>query len=124
MARRGGPRKGAGRPAKDKTPPVGDKSFADRVLKLVHGKRPHPDVSDPEKACRCEGCDWWDMYWAKDNDARIRLRIWLYDKRDGKAVQTVNHVHDKPIDLNVSLSLGERMRISMEKAEQRVGKRG
>jgi hypothetical protein len=46
----------------------------------------------------------------KDNDARIRLRIWLYDKRDGKAIQTVNHVHDKPIDMNVSISMAEVVR--------------
>jgi hypothetical protein len=116
---RGGARPGAGAKKKVVAPPVGDKNFCARILEIVHGKRPHPDQD-----CRCEGCDWWDLYWAKDNDARIRLRVWLYDKRDGKAMQTVNHVHDKPIDMNVSLSLGERMRSAMEKAEKRVSKRG
>jgi hypothetical protein len=35
-------------------------------------------------------------------------------------MQSVNHIHDKPIDLNVTHSLGERMMEAMAKAEKRL----
>jgi len=58
------------------------------------------------------------------DDAGVResldLRRWLYDKVSGKAMQTVNHLHDKPIEHNVTLTLSERFRVAMQKAEQRV----
>ena len=50
----------------------------------------------------------------------LDVRKYLYDKRDGKSVQTVNHIHDKPIDLNVTHTLGERMLSAMAKAEKRL----
>ncbi len=63
----------------------------------------------------------WRRFWdSMDQRVALECRRWLYDKADGKAVQTVNHLHDKPIDVNMKLSLGEGMRIAMEKAEQRV----
>lgn len=46
----------------------------------------------------------------------LELRKWLYDKADGKAIQTVNHVHDKPIEMNVTVSLAE----AIQKARKRV----
>lgn len=49
------------------------------------------------------------------------VRKWMYDKADGKAVQTINHVHDKPLQVQATLTLGEGMKLAMEKAEQRVG---
>ena len=53
----------------------------------------------------------------------LDLRKYLYDKRDGKAVHTVNHLHDKPLEMTVTHTLSERMRIAMEKAEKRVSGR-
>lgn len=49
---------------------------------------------------------------------------YLDDRDLGRPVDTVNHLHDKPIDVNMKLSLGEGMRVAMEKAEQRVRSRG
>jgi len=48
---------------------------------------------------------------------------YLEDRAYGRPVDTVNHLHDKPIDMNVKLSLGEGMKLAMEKAEERVSKR-
>jgi hypothetical protein len=45
---------------------------------------------------------------------------YLENRSLGNCVDTVNHLHDKPLEMNVQLSLGEGMRIAMEKAEQRV----
>lgn len=47
----------------------------------------------------------------------------FWEKRDGKAMHTVNHLHDKPVQHEVTLSLGEGMKLAMEKAEQRVSSR-
>lgn len=64
----------------------------------------------------------WRRFWDSVNQAiALDVRLKLYDKADGKAVQTINHVHDKPLEMNVNLKLNERFKIAMEKAEQRVG---
>jgi len=48
------------------------------------------------------------------------LLRYLEDRAYGRPVDTVNHLHDKPVDLNVTLSLGEGMKLAMQKAEERV----
>jgi hypothetical protein len=54
----------------------------------------------------------------------LRHALEYLDDRDlGRPVDTVNHLHDKPIDLNVSLSLGEGMKLAMQKAEERLRKK-
>lgn len=66
----------------------------------------------------------WRRFWDSLNQGvALDVRRWLYDKADGKAVQTINHVHNKPLEMNVNLSLSDRFRIAMEKAEQRVSGR-
>jgi hypothetical protein len=45
---------------------------------------------------------------------------YLEDRAFGKPVDTINHLHDKPVELHATLTLGEGMRIAMEKADQRV----
>ena len=58
------------------------------------------------------------------NTADLRNALEYLDDRDlGTCVDTVNHLHDKPIDLNVALSLGEGMKLAMEKADKRVSDR-
>jgi len=55
------------------------------------------------------------------NTADLRQALQYLDDRDlGKPIDTVNHLHDKPIDLNMTLSLGEGMKVAMQKAEERV----
>jgi hypothetical protein len=61
----------------------------------------------------------WALLWFAVRTA-LETRKYLYDKAKGKAVITVNHLHDKPIEHNVTYTLGERFRIAMEKAEKRV----
>lgn len=52
------------------------------------------------------------------------LLRYLEDRAYGRPMDTVNHLHDKPLEVNATLTLGEGMRIAMEKAEARVSKRG
>ena len=66
----------------------------------------------------------WRRFWDSMNQAvALEVRKWLYDKADGKAVQTVNHVHDKPLEHNVNHTISDRFRIAMQKAEDRVRNR-
>ena len=48
------------------------------------------------------------------------LLRYLEDRAYGRPVDTVNHLHDKPLEMNVTHNLSERFRIAMEKAEKRV----
>lgn len=58
------------------------------------------------------------------NTADLRNALEYLDNRDlGTCVDTVNHLHDKPIDMNVTLSLGAGMKLAMQKAEERVRNR-
>jgi len=61
----------------------------------------------------------WALVWFGSRTA-LETRKYLYDRAKGKATITVNHLHDKPIEHNVTLSLGEGMRLAMQKAEERV----
>ena len=45
-----------------------------------------------------------------------RTLMYLDDRDLGKPVDTVNHVHDKPIEMNVTLSLAE----AVQKARKRA----
>jgi len=56
-----------------------------------------------------------------ENTADLRNALEYLDNRDlGNCQDNVNHMHDKPQDLNVTLSLGEGMKIAMEKAMRRL----
>jgi hypothetical protein len=45
------------------------------------------------------------------------LLRYLEDRHYGRPVDTVNHIHDKPIDINMNVNLGERMKAGMARFE-------
>lgn len=108
VSKRGGARSGAGRKAKPKVEPVGDKSAASRILEALNRSA---DPKDSHEIVQFRKID------TSGTRESLDLRKYLYDKRDGKAVHTVNHLHDKPIEMNVTLSLAE----SVQKARKRAG---
>lgn len=121
---RGGKRGGAGRKkVHSELPASADKKIATQVLDSLgtDWKHKQPD-KDGKGGCSCEVCRWRALV-LESKDGRLEFDVlkYLTDRRDGKAVQTVNHLHDKPIEMNMNISLGERMRDAMQKAEQRVG---
>lgn len=77
---------------------------------------------DPKKET-IELAGWRRLWDSLDKRIALETRRYLYDKAKGKATITVNHLHDKPQEMTVTLTLGEGMRIAMEKAEQRVRSR-
>ena len=99
---RGGRRPGAGR-RKVKVELGAKKNLATHVLALTQ-KPIH------QEDCGCEDCAWWGLLNSPDEKVRLETRKYLTDKRDGKPVSTVNHIHDKPIEMNVNLSMAEIVR--------------
>ena len=53
----------------------------------------------------------------------VNLLRYLEDRAYGRPMDTVNHLHDKPVQMDVTLSLGEGMKLAMKKAEDRVRSR-
>lgn len=53
---------------------------------------------------------WRELLGSTDGRLQFDVLKYLTDKRDGKAVQNLNHIHDKPIEMNVSLSMAELIR--------------
>lgn len=105
---RGGARPGAGAKRKERPPAVSDKNAASRLIDALNSV---PSELDPPEVAG------WRGLWDSLNTAiRLDVRKYLYDKRDGKAVHTVNHLHDKPIEMNVTVSLSE----AIQKARKRA----
>lgn len=53
----------------------------------------------------------------------VTLLRYLEDRHLGKTVDNVNHIHNKPIEHNVNVSLSEKYRAAIARAEQRVANR-
>jgi hypothetical protein len=64
---------------------------------------------EEDKFCQCEDC-LWRRDCLQPGPAGREARRYLWDRRDGHAVRNINHIHDKPLDLNVSLSMAEIVR--------------
>jgi hypothetical protein len=64
----------------------------------------------------------WARIWF-DSKTKLDARKYLHDKAGHQAVRVINHVHDKPIEMNVNVTLRERFKLALEKAEQRVSQR-
>lgn len=56
------------------------------------------------------------------NTADLRAALEYLDNRDlGNTTDNVNHMHDKPTtEINLNISLRERFKIAMEKADERL----
>jgi hypothetical protein len=116
---RGGKRAGAGRRRlRPEALPEGNKDFATRVLARV-GKPGWTDYADINKVKSDEDYA-LHLLAGKFNQEMFRH---LLDRRFGKPIQSVNHIHDRPIDLNVSHTVSERMLLALQKAEERVRNR-
>jgi hypothetical protein len=116
----GGKREGAGRHARN--------CECERCLKK-YGSRPvDANVARRIKA-RIKAEEKWirviELATAKaertENTADLRNALEYLDNRDlGNTTDNVNHMHDKPLEVNMNHTISERFRIAMEKAEKRV----
>lgn len=139
--KRGGARKGAGRKKALPPPAALDgrsavaKNIAGRVLDQARSEKlwlslirleckrlgiaNDGELAKPEKG----GVDSGEYQGNFSIIPLTNLLRYLEDRHYGRPVDTVNHLHDKPLEVNATLTLGEGMRLAMEKAEQRVRNR-
>ena len=80
---RGGKREGAGRKPGVKLPEVADRAAAGRILEALN--QPAKEKEPYEIA------QWRLLTEAQDIRVRLDARKYLYDKRDGKATQPIDH---------------------------------
>ena len=121
--KKGGARKGSGR--KKKAAPVDiidgrtvtGKEHAQWLIDQLNAEY------DPEQEETIEVAGWRRLWDSLDKRVALETRRYLYDRAKGKAVITVNHLHDKPQEHILTLNLSERFRIAMEKAAKRVASR-
>lgn len=124
----GGQRTGAGRPEKPKQIAPVSKKLAGEILESLgisdaDWKKQHPDISkDPVVPCKCEKC-LWRRECQREDATGSAARKFLWEQDRGKAVHTVNHLHDKPLDVQVTHTVSERMMKALERAEERVRNR-
>ncbi len=129
---RGGSRPGAGRKKQDRPT---NTAVAQRVLNQAKAEKLWLDLIDLEKRrlgldqkreekTETDGIITGPDYQGKFSIIPLtNLLRYLEDRAYGRPVDTVNHLHDKPLEVNATLTLGEGMRLAMEKAEQRVRER-
>lgn len=63
----------------------------------------------------------WRRFWDSTNAAiALECRRYLHDKAGHRAIQVINHQHDKPTESAADRSLSDRFRQALEKANKRV----
>jgi hypothetical protein len=86
---------------------IGDKNFATGVFARV-GKAGWLEYVDIKKVASIED---YALHILANGGLRGDVHFEkLLDRMLGKPVQTVNHLHDKPIEMNVNLSIAEIVR--------------
>lgn len=112
MAGKGGKRPGAGRKKRAEIPEVVAKGVAQEILDFIALKE------NPHKDCHCLKCRWRKL--AENKDARLQFNVEesLLNRVVGRAMQNVNHIHDKPLEMNVNISMAEVVRKARQRAEQ------
>lgn len=60
------------------------------------------------KKCRCFKCS-WKRDAERDDMQGQNARKYLWDRYKGKPVDRVNHLHDKPMQVEVNVGLAETM---------------
>ncbi len=108
--KRGGSRPGAGRKKTEVTPvtlidgrTVNGQQHAQWIIDRLNA--PY----DPKKDS-LELAGWRRLWDSLDKRIALETRRYLYDRAKGKATITVNHLHDKPIEMNVNVSMAEIVR--------------
>ena len=115
--KKGGARPNAGRKKREAPAEIIDgrtvtgKDHAQRLIDQLNAE------FDPNTPETLEVAGWRRLWDSLDKRIALETRRYLYDKAKGKAVITVNHLHDKPIEMNVNVSIAEVIRKVRERKE-------
>ena len=113
---RGGSRPGAGRKKTEVTPvtlidgrTVSGQQHAQWLIDRLN-------TFDPKKET-IELAGWRRLWDSMDKRIALETRRYLYDRAKGKATITVNHLHDKPIEMNLNVSMAQIVRDVRERKQ-------
>jgi hypothetical protein len=88
----------------------------DRLIRVLNASPVKDEAkNDPEAAG-------WRVSWDSPHAAtRLHTRMFLYRMRDGDPPRTINHLHDKPLELtgNLTFSIKDELREARERALKR-----
>jgi len=131
---RGGKRQGAGRKKQERATNTG---VAQRILKEIRAEQLWLSLVELEKnrlgiGARAQllqraterggvidGPDYPGKY---SIIPLVNLLHYLEDRAYGRPMDTVNHLHDKPIEMNVTFSLSDRIKRARERAAAAIQK--
>ena len=97
--RRGGKRPGAGRKALPRADRVVGMQVAADLITALHGDK------SAKKTDSVEVKGWRELWNAQDLRIRLDARKYLYDKRDGKATQPVDHGAGGPTQVEITTNV-------------------
>ena len=122
---RGGKREGAGRrkevkPQEVSGPLAAKRNLCQEVIDALND--PNFKHCPPDSKTKCLKCLIVEDCRELGSNGHAQRR-WVTEMAQGKAVHHVNHMHDKPLEVNATLTLGEGMKLAMQKAEERLGNR-
>lgn len=100
---RGGARSGAGRKPGVKLPGVADRDAAGRLLEALNRPEKKGKTGDSYEIQQ-----WRALTEAAELSIRLKARIYLYDKRDGKAVQPFDFETPVSVIVDVSSAVTKR----------------
>lgn len=107
-------KKAQGIPETASLPPTRD--GYDRLIRVLNATPVKDEqTSDPEAAG-------WRVSWDSPHAAtRLHTRMFLYRMRDGDPPRTINHLHDKPLELtgNLTFSIAAELREARERAAKK-----
>lgn len=93
----GGKRPGAGRKPKPPMETVSGKMASATLIEALNNKK------DAHESIEIEG--WRSLWDAADLRIRLDARKYLYDKRDGKATQPIDHGGGGPIKVEITTNV-------------------
>ena len=106
---RGGARPGCGAKRKIKQPTGAESAQAQSRSKLIYEALVRP--ADPKDSPEIQ--KWREIV------NHEPAYLWkMFEHSEGRAIHTVNHLHDKPIEMNVNLNLAERIASARKKVQQ------
>lgn len=127
MAKGGDTRKAAekngkrvGRPPGPKKALPLPKGAVGSALALHYLEMCQPPIGHDHDKCTCGECTAHRFLTSKDETVRLRFFTYLFDQAHGKATQRFEHKQIDPIQVQATLTLGEGMRLAMDKANKRL----
>jgi hypothetical protein len=91
--------------------PLTRSGYARLIDVLTKPPVPNESEVDPEAA------GWRGAWDSKDTKVRLQVRFFMYRMRDGDPPRTLNYVHDKPLEVTMTLTIAETIAKARKRAK-------